>query len=245
MRVSLSRRALRAGVTWIMGRASGISSTEPGAAGESSSTFAAKGMTPVFAPLSTAFSPFVVPGGFRLRPGEGRVVVFDIETQRSAAEVGGWRRIRDMRLALAVVYDVRRNASRTYFERDIDRLLLDLVMADRVIGYNSERFDLTVLSAYGDWDLGRIRSFDMLRELRRRFGLRLKLADLASANLGETKSADGLQSLAWYREGRLDLIEEYCRKDVELTARLFFLGRERRHLLLHHREGTLRLPVDW
>jgi DEAD/DEAH box helicase domain-containing protein len=187
----------------------------------------------------------VVPGGFRLRPDEGRVVFFDVETQRSAAEVGGWRNIRDMRLALAVVYDVRRNTSRTYFERDVDRLLLDLVMADCVIGYNSERFDLTVLSAYGDWDLGRIRSFDMLRDIRRRFGMRLKLGDLAEANLAEGKSADGLQSLAWFREGRLDLVEAYCRRDVEVTAQIFFLGRERRHLLFHHREGTLRLPVDW
>jgi len=258
----LSRRALRSGAAWIAPGAAGgpsasasaLQASAPGgldAAAWTGASFPAMpappppSLLPSLPSAATTWAPFVAPGGFRLRSDEGRVVVFDIETQRSAAEVGGWRRIRDMRLALAVVYDVRRNTNRTYFEKDVDRLLLDLVMADRVIGYNSERFDLTVLSAYGEWDLGRIRSFDMLREIRRRFGLRVKLADLALANLGEGKSADGLQSLAWFREGRLDLIEAYCRRDVEVTARLFFLGRERRHLLLHHREGTLRLPVDW
>ena len=60
------------------------------------------------------------------------------------------------------------------------------------------------------------------------------------------KSADGLQSLAWFKEGRLDLIEEYCRLDVEVTARLFFLGRTRGYLLYRDYEERLaRLPVSW
>jgi DEAD/DEAH box helicase domain-containing protein len=114
------------------------------------------------------------------------------------------------------------------------------------VGYNSERFDFTVLSGYGDWDLRRIRSFDMLGYIRRRLGFRLKLGDLAETNLGVGKSADGLQSLAWYREGRLDLVEEYCRRDVEVTSRLFFLGRERGFLLFRNRDGlALRMGVDW
>ncbi len=183
---------------------------------------------------------------FPLRAGEGRVLVFDVETKRSAEEVGGWDRIRDMGLALAVVYDVGRNLATTYFEEDVERLVLDLVMADCVIGYNSERFDLTVLSGYGSWDLSRVRSLDMLKHIKDRLGFRLKLGDLAEVNLNAGKSADGLQSLQWYKEGRLDLIEEYCRRDVEVTARLFFLGRERGYLLFRNREGVnLRVPVDW
>ena len=183
---------------------------------------------------------------FGLRPGEGRMLFFDVETQRSAEEVGGWGKIRDMGLALAVVYDAQKNLYTTFFEKDVEKLVLELVMADCVVGYNSERFDLEVLSAYGSWDLGRIRSFDMLKYIRGRLGFRLKLGDLAEANLGVGKSADGLQSLVWFKEGRLDLIEEYCRRDVEVTARLFFLGRERGYLLYRNYEGTsVRLQVEW
>ena len=185
-------------------------------------------------------SPFV------LRPGEGRVVIVDVETQRSAEEVGGWSRIRDMGLALAVVLDVATHQYTTYLERDVERLVLELVMADLVVGYNTERFDFAVLSGYGDWNFERIRSFDMLRHIKTRLGFRLKLGDLAAANLGAGKSADGLQSLAWFKEGRLDLIEEYCRRDVEVTARLFFLGRERGYLLYQDHAGrSVRLPVTW
>ena len=86
----------------------------------------------------------------------------------------------------------------------------------------------------------------MLKLIKNRHGFRLKLGDLAEANLGAGKSADGLQSLAWFKEGRLDLIEEYCRRDVEVTARLFFLGRERGYLLYQDHAGrSVRLPVTW
>jgi hypothetical protein len=47
-----------------------------------------------------------------------------------------------MGVALAVLYDVGRSVYRTYFEADVDRLLLDLAFADRVVGFNIDRFDL-------------------------------------------------------------------------------------------------------
>jgi DEAD/DEAH box helicase domain-containing protein len=176
----------------------------------------------------------------------GRTLVFDLETQRSAEEVGGWTHTDRMGLALAVVYDFGRRAYRTYFEADVDKLLLDLLTADRVVGFNLERFDLTVLSAYTEWDLSRIRTLDLLSEIRRRLSFRLSLGHLCEVNLGESKAGDGLQSLAWWRAGRIDLIEQYCRKDVELTRRLYELGRRRGYLLYRdHADRKVRVPVDW
>jgi DEAD/DEAH box helicase domain-containing protein len=226
------------------------------ARGQGSGPAPSPGAAPPTAPAAPPAAPAVTTGGartcrfasgpFPLREDEGRVLVLDVETRRSAEEVGGWGHIPAMGLALAVVYDVRRNEATTYFEENVERLVLELVMADMVIGYNSERFDLPVLSAYGSWNLSRIRSFDMLAYIRSKLGFRLKLGDLAEANLGIGKSADGLQSLKWFKEGRLDLIEEYCRMDVEVTTRLFFLGRERGYLLFKGRDGVnLRLPVSW
>ena len=171
---------------------------------------------------------------------------FDLETQRGADEVGGWLHIARMGLALAVAYDSEREAYRTYYETDVDRLLLDLVMADRVVGFNIDRFDLEVLSGYTDWDLGRIRTCDLLEEVFRRIGYRISLAHLAEENLGEAKAGNGLQSLQWWRQGRIDLIEQYCRKDVDLTRRLYQIGRERRYLVYRDRQDRkLRLPVSW
>lgn len=174
----------------------------------------------------------------------GRLVFFDIETQRSALEVGGWTNVARMGLALAVVYDEEASCYRTYYESDVDKLLLDLVMADRVVGFNIERFDLAVLRAYTRWDLGRIRCFDLLTRIHGRLGFRPSLSHLSEVNLGEAKTASGLTSLQWWKEGRIDLIEQYCRKDVEMTRRLYVLGREKGYLLYKDPTGrALRVPV--
>jgi DEAD/DEAH box helicase domain-containing protein len=174
------------------------------------------------------------------------IVVFDLETQRSAEEVGGWAQSHRMGLALAVVHDLRRDVWRTYYESDVHRLLFDLVMADRVVGFNIDRFDLAVLSSYSDWDLGRIQTLDLLGEIRRQLGFAISLNKLSELNLGEGKAGDGLQSLRWWKEGRIDLIEQYCRKDVEMTRRLYELGHSQGYLLYRdHSERVVRVPVRW
>jgi DEAD/DEAH box helicase domain-containing protein len=185
-------------------------------------------------------------GGQEGAPVREQTLFFDLETQKSAAEVGGWSNLADMKLALAVTYNEASSQFRTYLEKDVDRLLLDLVMADRVVGYNIDRFDLGVLRGYTGWDLGRVRTFDMLADIYRKLGFRLKLNDLAEATLGVGKTADGLQSLQWWKEGRLDLIEQYCRRDVEVTRDLFLFGRTNGYVLYRDRDGrALRLPVEW
>jgi DEAD/DEAH box helicase domain-containing protein len=179
-------------------------------------------------------------------PAQERTLFFDIETQKSAEEVGGWQNLADMKLALAITYNDVSSQFKTYHEKDVDRLLFDLVMADRVVGYNIDRFDLPVLKGYTDWDLSRVRTFDMLTDIYRKLGFRLKLTDLAEATLGVGKTADGLQSLKWWKEGRVDLIEQYCRRDVEVTRDLFVFGRRNGYVLYRDRDGRpLRLPVDW
>ncbi len=171
---------------------------------------------------------------------------FDLETQKSADEVGGWGNVGAMKLALAVTYNDVNAQFKTYREETVDRLLLDLVMADRVIGYNIDRFDLQVLKPYTDWDLSRIRTFDMLTDIYSKLGFRLKLTALAEATLGTGKSADGLQSLKWWREGRADLVEEYCRKDVEVTRDIYMFGATNGYVLYPDRDGrSIRLPVEW
>ncbi len=179
-------------------------------------------------------------------PGQELTLFLDVETQKSADEVGGWQNVADMKLALAVTYNAVTSQFKTYAEKDVDGLLLDLVMADRVIGYNIDRFDMAVLKAYTQWNLARIRTFDMLADIYRKLGFRLKLGDLAEATLGVGKSADGLQSLKWWKEGRVDLIEQYCRRDVEVTRDVYLFGRSNGYVLYRDRDDRqLRLPVDW
>jgi DEAD/DEAH box helicase domain-containing protein len=181
-----------------------------------------------------------------LVPVARRVVYFDLETQRSAAEVGGWQNTHRMRLALGVVYDERDERFTVYREADAEALIGDLRGADLVVGYNVLRFDYPVLSAYADGPLVSIATFDMLPALRARLRQRLPLANLAGATLGAGKSADGLQSLAWVREGRLDLVEAYCRHDVELTRDLFRYALRHGHVYFELEGRRYRSPdLEW
>ncbi|MDE0043775.1 MAG: ribonuclease H-like domain-containing protein [Candidatus Poribacteria bacterium] len=167
-------------------------------------------------------------------------VYFDLETQKSAAEVGGWANIRRMRLAVGVTYSTATRQYETFLEDAAGALVEELSGADVVVGFNVKRFDYTVLSPYTSVRLWQLPTFDMLEHVTRTLGFRLSLEALARATLNEAKSADGMQSLRWWKSGRVDLIVEYCRKDVEITRRLHEYAREHGYLLYFSRDGHKR-----
>ncbi|MGW8193287.1 MAG: DEAD/DEAH box helicase [Desulforhopalus sp.] len=173
-----------------------------------------------------------------------RFGVFDLETIRSAAEVGGWSNPHKMGVSVAVVYDSESDGYVTYLEHEIDRLVDHLQRLELVVGFNNKRFDNRVLSAYTDVDLSRLPNLDLLEEVHAYLGYRLSLDRLAENTLGVKKTADGLQALRWYKEGRIDLIQHYCRKDVEITRNLFLHALERGFLLFTNKaRSVVRLPL--
>ncbi|MGH0035268.1 MAG: DEAD/DEAH box helicase [Myxococcota bacterium] len=174
------------------------------------------------------------------------VVYFDIETQRSADEVGGWHNAHLMRVALAVTWCARSQAFRTFHEADVPALLEQLRAADLVVGFNIRRFDYKVLGGYTDDALDALPTFDVLDAIHKRIGFRLKLDHVAAETLGARKSADGLQSLRWWKEGRVDEIERYCRQDVALLRDLVAHAETHGHLMFRTRAGErVRLPAPW
>jgi len=166
-------------------------------------------------------------------------IVFDVETKRLAEEVGGWGNIRKMGLAIAVVRDIDNDEWLSFTENEVDDLVKTLFSAELVIGFNTLRFDYEVLEGYSRKDFSKVRSLDLLDVLYRRNGFRTSLQHLASANFGEGKSADGPQSVKWFREGRLDLVEEYCKKDVALTEKLYLKGLSEGFVLLPRKTGEI------
>jgi DEAD/DEAH box helicase domain-containing protein len=175
----------------------------------------------------------------------GDFCVFDLETIRSAEEVGGWGRAERMGMALAVLYDSPSNSCICYREEDAPRLVEKLQQYPLVVGFNNKRFDNRVLAAYTGANLGQLPTIDILEEIHGHLGYRLSLHRLAETTLGTGKSADGLQSLQWYREGRLDLVEDYCQRDVEITRDLFLYALQHGFLLFTNKAGhRVRLPLD-
>jgi DEAD/DEAH box helicase domain-containing protein len=173
-----------------------------------------------------------------------RLLVFDLETQKSAAEVGGWDKCHLMRMSVGVVYDALTGTFRHYREEQVQELITDLLAADVVVGFNIDGFDLKVLSGYSEF-ASRIRTFDLLSDIRQTLGFRLSLDHLGQHTLGRPKTAEGLQAIAWFAAGNWTDLEAYCQADVEITRDLFKFGRQF-HYLLYERQGqVLKLPVAW
>ena len=178
--------------------------------------------------------------------GTPHVVVFDLETQLSAAEVGGWNKTSLMRVSCGIAWDSREDRFITYFEDRIDELIDLLQSADLVVGFNVIGFDYSVLRGYSRYDFRELNTLDILREVHSHLNYRVSLQGLATATLNARKTADGLQALRWWKQGRLDLIEEYCRHDVQLTRDLFRHGLDKGFLLFDRKnEGRMRVPVSW
>ena len=130
-----------------------------------------------------------------------KILVFDLETQRSFEEVGGRNSTRKLGLSLGVVYDYRDGEYRTYREEDVEALIADLASADRIVGFNLLSFDYEVLRGYRRLDFKSVDTLDMLAHIHAKLGHRVSLSSLAKASLGEDKSGNGLEAIHWYREG--------------------------------------------
>jgi len=174
-----------------------------------------------------------------------RIAVFDLETRRLADEVGGWSNIAKMGLAIGVVY-CEPEGFRTFTEETVQELIALLKSADLVVGFNQMRFDYEVLSAYSKENLRARPNVDILVDVSKVLGFRLTLDHLAQHTLGKGKSGHGLEAVKWFREGRMDLLEQYCKDDVAITWELYDFGRKNGHLVFKTRKGALsRVPVNW
>ena len=181
-----------------------------------------------------------------------RIAVFDLETQLSAQEVGGWDKAHRMKMSAGVLWDSYTGLMETYLEEDVDALVEDLHQADLVVGFNLVRFDYNVLCGYAPFaahrDLSNLKTLDFLLEVQHILGHRLSLDSIAQATLGTSKSADGLQAIKWYKEGQLDKIIEYCEKDVAVTRDIFLHALEKKYLCYTNRYGTgisqFRIEID-
>jgi len=172
--------------------------------------------------------------------------VFDIETQRSAKEVGGWHRAHRMGISCVVLYDSLDDTYLEYMENQVPELIERLKIYDLVIGFNIKRFDYHVLKGYSQFDFRQLSTLDILEEVHKRLGYRLSLNHLAKETLGTEKSGDGLQALQWWKEGRIREIIKYCRMDVQITRDLFRFGKRNGYLLFRNKaQKVVRIPVEW
>ena len=178
--------------------------------------------------------------------GTRNIVYFDLETQKSAEDVGGWDKISLMRMSIGVTYSATRGGYHIYGEKQVDELIRELQRADLVVGFNNLRFDYEVLHGYTTFDLRQIPTLDMLVELQKALQHRLSLDSIAAATLGVEKTAEGMQAIRWFQEGKLSEIAEYCCYDVKITKLVHEYGVAHKQLFYKNRFGNkLSVAVSW
>ena len=174
------------------------------------------------------------------------IVYFDLETQKSAEDVGGWDKISAMGMSLGVTYSTGRSEYCIYGEKQVSELLTDLQRADLVVGFNILRFDYEVLHGYTTYDLRQLPTLDLMVDLQNTLNHRLSLDSIATATFGVEKTAEGLQALKWFKEGRMMEIAEYCCYDVKLTKLVHEYGAHQKQLHYNNRFGKKQtVPVKW
>jgi DEAD/DEAH box helicase domain-containing protein len=170
-------------------------------------------------------------------------IVLDLETQKSFEEVGGRGKNHLLKISVCVVYDYTTDKYTSYEEHEIGKLAPILQTADQIIGYNIIDFDFEVLQPYLNFKIHEIPALDLLTEIDKVLGHRIKLESVAQGTLGSGKSGSGLEAILYYKNGRMDLLKKYCTDDVKITKQVYDYAIKNQKLLYKDFFTTREIPL--
>lgn len=149
-----------------------------------------------------------------------RKIVFDIETSNMFQDVGKADPLL-LDLSVVCIYDSETNEYGSYTQEELVNLWPIIEKADMLIGYNSDHFDIPLLNKYYPGDLTKIKSLDLLKEIKNSLGRRLKLDSVAEGTLNKKKIGTGFDAIIWWKNGEINKVKEYCKEDVKITKELY------------------------
>ncbi len=171
-------------------------------------------------------------------------IVFDVETQKEFAEVGGRNRNHLLKVSVCGIYDYAQDKYLIFEERELPKMAPLFQAADQLIGFNSIHFDVPVLQPYFDFDLSRVPHLDIMQEIEKVLGHRLSLEAVAQATLGKGKSGDGRRAIALFRAGRIDELKQYCLDDVKITRELYDYALQNGKLMYSDFSAKKEIPLS-
>jgi DEAD/DEAH box helicase domain-containing protein len=148
-------------------------------------------------------------------------IVFDLETQKSFDDVGGRGRNDLLKISVLGLYSYPEDKYYCFTEDEVYKAGEMFQEADQIIGFNIKFFDFEVLRPYLNYDVHQLPYLDIMQEVEKVIGHRLKLDNLAQSTLGSGKNGDGLEAIRMYRQGRIDELKKYCTNDVKVTKELY------------------------
>jgi len=170
-----------------------------------------------------------------------RRITFDIETEGDFRTNGDFS---NLEITVLGVHDSSDNTLKGFYKDELRDAWPLFEAADIIIGYNSEHFDIPILNKYYAGDLTKIKSVDLLKEVKNVLGRRLKLDNLAEATLGRGKTADGLEALQWWKQGLKEKVRDYCLADVAITLELYEYAKKHGSVKYRDYDGVREIKLD-
>ncbi|MDO8583908.1 MAG: ribonuclease H-like domain-containing protein [bacterium] len=172
-------------------------------------------------------------------------VVLDIETRNTFQDVGAYNPTL-LTVSLVGVYFYETDTWESFLLEDLPKLWPRLERSERIIGYNLFGFDYPCLQTSYTGNIMQLPTVDILLEIERRLGFRVKLDDVAHATLGVGKSGTGLLAVEYWKKGEIDKLREYCLQDVRVTKEVYEYALEHGEVKYMDRQGqkqTIPLPI--
>jgi DEAD/DEAH box helicase domain-containing protein len=148
-----------------------------------------------------------------------RKIIFDIETDGLIINDGSKQIF--PKIYVVSIYDSETDKYSSFTEAELKNLWPILEKADLLIGFNNIGFDTPVLNHYYSGDLSKIANIDILDEIKKSLGRRIKLDTVAEATLGRKKISHGLEAMTWWKQGLFEKVKEYCVEDVRITKDVY------------------------
>jgi DEAD/DEAH box helicase domain-containing protein len=168
-------------------------------------------------------------------------ITFDIETAGDFLSNGDFS---NLEITVVGTHDSQTGEYKGFFKEEFGEMWRLFESADILVGYNSDHFDIPILNRYYPGDLTKIKSVDLLKEVKNVLGRRLKLQSIAEATLGRGKSADGLQAMDWWAQGKKEEVKKYCVDDVRVTNELYEYAKKNGSLKYKDYEGVREIKLD-
>ncbi len=171
-----------------------------------------------------------------------RKIVFDIETRNTFQETGSADPV-SLDISIVCLHDSETEEYSSYLQEDFGKLWPVIEKADLLITFNGDHFDIPLLNKYYSGDLSKIKSLDILKEVRNSIGRRVKLDQIAEGTLGKKKSGHGLEAITWWRNGEIDKIKKYCIDDVKITKEVYEYALKHKELKFKEGGKLNKIPL--
>lgn len=183
-------------------------------------------------------------------------IIFDCETQKLFYEIAGndpsELGISIVSLYVRTVDDAQNEIHgemHSFWEQELNDMWKHFSGAQRIIGFNSVKFDVPALKKYAPTGFEKLPHFDIMKAVRDTLGFSLSLDHLATQTIGAHKSDIGTNAVAYWKEHSpesLAKLKHYCEADVLLTRDLYDFGVKNKKLNYTDKWNTAReIPVDF